>query len=399
VDSCKILAIIPARGGSKGIPRKNLFPLLGKPLIQYTIEQALYSNLVNRVVVSTDDERVEMVARQLNAEVIKRPPELASDTASTESALIHALDYLDEKEHYVPDYVVLLQCTSPIREKQDIDNAINRIFQTNADSLLSVVPCYRFLWKENQNDGTAASINYDYSRRPRRQDMENQLMENGSIYVTKNWVLRKLKNRLGGKIVTYKMDFWSSFEIDNINDLYLCEWVIQRMMTEMRVNALPEEISLVAFDFDGVFTDNRVIVHSDGSEAVVCNRSDGLGLELLKTLGIECIILSKEKNPVTEARAKKLNMECHCGIEDKEELLNRLMEKKRIKSTNVIFVGNDINDIPVMKTVGCSVAVQDAYLDVKKAAHLILEHKGGDGAVRELCDLIRKKYTRREDGQ
>jgi len=396
MKTCKILAIIPARGGSKGIPLKNLYPLLGKPLIVFTIEQALKSQRINRVVVSTDDEKIAETARKYGAEVIKRPPDLATDTASTESALLHALHYLEAQENYIPDFVVLLQCTSPIREEKDIDNALTRIMETGADSLVSVSPCHRFLWKENRETDSLVSLNYDYTHRPRRQDLGNQFMENGSIYVAKYCILKELKNRLGGKITYYKMDYWSSFEIDHIDDLHLCEWILQRKSTDERSKLLPETLSLVVFDFDGVFTDNRVIVHSDGSEAVLCNRSDGLGLDLLRSLGIESVILSKEKNPVTQARANKLHIECHHSIEDKAEFLRSLLGKKKIKSQNVIFVGNDINDIPVMNIVGCAVAVQDAYPDVKKAAHLILDHKGGRGAIRELCDLIRKKYTQKE---
>lgn len=223
----KILAIIPARGGSKGIPRKNVRLLAGKPLVAYTIEHACQARSVDRVVVSTDDPEIAVVSEQYGAEVVWRPAEISGDTASSESALLHTLDFLEQTEGYRPDLVVFLQCTSPIRRPEDIDQAVQILLDEDADSLLSVVPFHLFIWRLVDDQGQP--VDYDYRHRPRRQDRQPEYMENGSIYVFKPWVLRRFNNRLGGKIALYVMDGWSSVDINTLRDLELCEWIASHM--------------------------------------------------------------------------------------------------------------------------------------------------------------------------
>lgn len=221
-----ILAIIPARGGSKGVPLKNIWPIIGKPLLAYTIEQAQQSSKINRIVVSTDNAEIAAVAEQNGAQVVERPLDLSGDAATSESALLHALDYLEASEGYMPDLVVFLQCTSPIRRHGDIDGAITAFMEDNADSLLSVVPFHLFVW--TTLDGRVQSLDYDYRHRPRRQERQPEFLENGSIYIFKPWVLRRFQNRLGGKIAIYEMDEWSSIDINSPRDLELCEWVLEK---------------------------------------------------------------------------------------------------------------------------------------------------------------------------
>ena len=217
-----IIAIIPARGGSKGVPRKNVRPLAGKPLIAHSIQDAQESTLIDHVYVSTDDQEIATVSTQYGAKIIDRPAELANDTASSESALIHAIEAL-ENQNINPDLLVFLQCTSPIRTGADIDQAIAKLNAQQADSLLSVSPSHRFLWEEV--NGVAKSINYDYRHRPRRQDMNPQYVENGSIYVFKPWVLKEHQNRLGGKIALYVMSEMAALEIDTIDDFRMIEFL------------------------------------------------------------------------------------------------------------------------------------------------------------------------------
>ena len=219
----EILAIIPARGGSKGVPGKNIAPLAGKPLLAHTVEQALAARLVKRVVVSTDDEAIATVARAYGAEVVARPAGISGDTATSESALLHVLDTLTGREGYAPDLVVFLQCTSPVRRPGDIDAAIQTLLDQQADSLLSVVPSHHWLWRVV--DGQPDSYNFDYRRRPRRQERPAEYDENGSIYVFKPHILRQFDNRLGGRIALYEMDGWSMIDIDTPQDLALCEVV------------------------------------------------------------------------------------------------------------------------------------------------------------------------------
>ena len=168
----EVLAIIPARGGSKGILRKNLRPFAGRPLVAHSIQHALKSSLVTRTVVSTDDDEIAALAASCGAGVVHRPPALSGDAASTESALLHALDVLALEEGYRPELVVLLQATSPIRESADIDGALRLLRETGADSLLSACPSHDFLWTTQGEAGGggvwAQPLNYDPVRRPRR---------------------------------------------------------------------------------------------------------------------------------------------------------------------------------------------------------------------------------------
>lgn len=221
----EILAIIPARGGSKGVAGKNIRPVAGKPLIAHTIEQAHQSALISRVIVSTDSPAIGAVANQYGAEVIWRPAEISHDTASSESALLHVLDYLAEQEQYNPTLVAFLQCTSPVRRPGDIDAAIQTLRNQQADSLLSVVPSHHWVWRINHN-GQLDSYNFDYRQRPRRQDRPTEYDENGSIYLFKPYILRQLNNRLGGKIAFYQMSEWSLVDIDTLHDFELCEWAL-----------------------------------------------------------------------------------------------------------------------------------------------------------------------------
>jgi CMP-N,N'-diacetyllegionaminic acid synthase len=215
------LAIIPARGGSKGIPRKNIFPVGGRPLISYTIEAAKKSASVTRAIVSTDSEEIASVAREWGAEVVRRPAELSGDTASSESALIHTVRYLEESENYVPELLVFLQATSPLRTADQIEACIAQLDRDAADSLFSACRSEGFLWRVS--GGEVHSFNYDYRNRPRRQEAPQDVVENGAIYVLKPWILQRQGCRLGGKISFCLMPALDSFQIDELEDVRLVE--------------------------------------------------------------------------------------------------------------------------------------------------------------------------------
>ena len=196
------IAVIPARANSKRIPKKNVMPINGKPLVSYTIEHALRSKKVNEVYVSTDDDEIKGICISYGVKIIDRPIDISNDIASSESALLHVLDDMNSHGLKDPELLVFLQCTSPIREEDDIDKAIQKIIDSKADSLLSVCENKRFLWqRENKS---AIPINYDYMNRQREQDMQPQYQENGSIYIMKPELLRKTNNRLGKKIELYE---------------------------------------------------------------------------------------------------------------------------------------------------------------------------------------------------
>lgn len=226
-NSKVIIAIIPARGGSKGVPRKNIKLLAGKPLIAYTIEAAMKSKYISRVLVSTEDEEIAEISEKNQAEVIRRPRELSQDDTPTEPVIIHALEFLFKKESFKPEISVLLQPTSPLRRTEHIDEALKTFLVEDYDSLLSVYPTHIFLWKTDRNG--ARSINYDFKRRPRRQEMVPIYAENGAIYITKCEVFLREQNRLGGRVGLYVMAHEYSIEIDSDFDFWLCEQIIRRM--------------------------------------------------------------------------------------------------------------------------------------------------------------------------
>lgn len=220
-----VLAIIPARGGSKGIHRKNICQIAGKPLLAYSIEHAQQTPAISRIIVSTDDPEIADIAKQYGAEVVWRPEVISNDTASSESALIHVLQHLQQNEDYQPDVVVFLQATSPIRQPDDIQNALEQFEAEQADSLLSVSPIHGFVWRKTGDQ--ISSFSYDYRHRQRRQDAPQDFIENGSIYIFKPEILLEQKNRLGGKISLYVMNPLDSFQVDEPTDLTLIEKLLE----------------------------------------------------------------------------------------------------------------------------------------------------------------------------
>jgi len=222
------LSIIPARGGSKGLPNKNILPIAGKPLIAWSIEQSLNTAAIGRTIVSTDCENIANVSLEHGAEVpFFRPSQLANDVATTESALMHCIDWLEREQQCVPDAVILLQCTSPVRAQNQISKAIELFESSQADSLLSVSPFWHFLW--TTQDGQANAL-YNYKQRPRRQDIKDRdkkWKENGSIYITKTKTLKEENNRLGGKIALFEMTEEQGWEIDSQLDFTIIESILK----------------------------------------------------------------------------------------------------------------------------------------------------------------------------
>lgn len=382
----EILAIIPARGGSKGIPGKNVRPVAGKPLLAYSIEHARNAPAIARIVVTTDDPTVAAVVEQWGAEVIWRPAEISGDHATSESALLHALDYLRDTESYEPDLIVFLQATSPLRQSEDIQKAIETLLSQEADSLFSFRPVEGFLWR--CAGGNFDPVNYDPTHRPFRQDLQEACVEeNGSIYVLKPQVLRTHGSRLGGRIVGYRMRELDSFQVDKVSDLSLVESLLALSPREER-RPDPSQIRLFVLDFDGVMTNNRVQVDQDGNEAVWCHRGDGLGIAQLKNGSIEMLVLSTEKNPVVDARCRKLGIECIQACDDKLAALQKAVQLRGLSPQEVAYIGNDVNDLGCLRWVGVPIAVADAVHAIRSAACWVTSRPGGFGAVREVTDWL-----------
>lgn len=400
----QVLAIIPARGGSKGIKDKNLQRVGGVSLVGRSIRAALGSKYHCRVVVSTDSGAIADEARRCGAEAIMRPPELSGDSASSESALLHVLDHLRATEAYQPDILLFLQCTSPFTFAEDIDGTLDHMIAAKADTALSVTHFHYFLWEPasaadavgeghsavsvGHADGFAdwQGINHHKSRRQLRQERKPQYLETGSIYAMDAAGFLQHKHRFFGKTVAHVLPNERCMEIDDPCDLDLARARVHQI--EGGAHTLPFVPQAMVFDFDGVFTDNGVLVDETGRESVRCNRSDGLGLGMLKAAGIPLLILSKERNPVVSKRAEKLGIECVQAMDNKRDFLKGWAAERGYDPARISYLGNDINDIESMQWVGLPVAVADAYPPVKAEAAVVLQRAGGHGAVRELADLV-----------
>ncbi len=221
------LALIPARGGSKGIPRKNLAPLAGKPLVVWTIEAARQARLVGRVVVSTEDAEIAQVAQEAGAEVIPRPPELAQDTTHTEPVLVHALEYLREWEGYVPEVVVLLQPTAPLRGAAVIDRGLRLLAETGCDCVLGVAPIQNSHLQGEIGERGEWLPEYKYGERLFSQQARPKYSENGALHIFRREVLETYGNRLGGDVRALVMDPLESVDIDGPEDLRRAELLMK----------------------------------------------------------------------------------------------------------------------------------------------------------------------------
>jgi N-acylneuraminate cytidylyltransferase len=235
----RTVAIIPARGGSKGIPRKNIIDFCGHPLLAWSIAAARGATRIDRVYVSTDNGEIRNIALRYGAEVITRPPDISGDKASSESALLHALDVIAAGEAVEPERVVFLQATSPLREPGELDEALQLFDAGGFDSLFSgAAPEDLCLWK--QGPAGLDSMNYDYRNRKRRQEADGAFklwIETGSFYVTKTAVLRHTGNRLGGRIGIHPVPFWKSYEIDSLEGLDLCAWLMHHHRLDQQIPA------------------------------------------------------------------------------------------------------------------------------------------------------------------
>lgn len=220
------VAIIPARGGSKGIPRKNVIDVAGKPLIAWSILQAAAAREIDSVWVTSDDDEILAVAESYGARPIRRPAEISGDRATSESAWLHALDVIEAQGVSV-ELVVAMQATSPLREASDLDGGIRQLREQGHDSLLSVAEVEDFFMWRLGADGNAESVNYDYRDRKRRQQIEKRYLENGSFYVFRPDQLRRDNNRLGGRIGLFTMARHKMFQIDNPEDVELCAAIIR----------------------------------------------------------------------------------------------------------------------------------------------------------------------------
>lgn len=384
------VAFIPVRGGSKSIPLKNIKPISGRPLVYWTVKAACGCKYIDKVFVATDSDKIKETVEGFKegseaeffkkAEVIGRSAESASDTASTEFAM---LEFADKMEF---DNIVLVQATSPLLVSSDLDRGFEAFGEENVDSVLSVVRQKRFHWGNDEN-GFAHPTNYDVFHRPRRQEFDGYLVENGAFYISSKEDLLKSKNRVSGNIKAVEMNEDTFFEIDEPSD-----WVIiEALMKKNGITAPKEipEIKMFLTDCDGCLTDGGMYYSEHGDEQKKFNTRDGMGFALLRNKGIVTGIVTSENVDLNKRRAQKLKLDVlEAGCKDKVAAVKALCEKYAISLENVAYIGDDINDLDVIKMVGYGCCPADAMPQVRDVAKYVTKTKGGEGVIREVVEAI-----------
>ena len=397
----EILAVIPARGGSKSIPHKNSKLFAGHPLVAFSIAAARQSQAVNRVIVSTDDPEIAEIAQHYGAEVpFFRPPELAQDDTPDLPVFQHALRFLHKKEGYRPEIVVQLRPTSPLRPRELVNQAIE-ILKANSslDSVRGVVPAgqnpYK-MWTINDEGSLRpllAHADFAESYNSPRQALPATYWQTGHVDAIRTSIIVEKGSMSGSLIWPLLIDPQYTVDIDMEGDWRRAEWLAYSGEFDIvwpgrNKRPLPQKVALVLLDFDGVVSDNRVWVSGDGKEMIAANRSDGLGIEMLLKSGIQLMVVSKEDSPVVAQRCEKLRIPYRMGIGNKASAVREILSEWSVPADASVFLGNDVNDLPCFPLVACALAVADAHPAVLREADIVLGKPGGFGAIRELCDLI-----------
>jgi N-acylneuraminate cytidylyltransferase len=381
----RIVAFIPLRGGSKSIPMKNIKPLAGKPLAFWTIKAAVDCPAISTVYVSTDSGQIKEVVEGFGFKkviVIGRKSETASDTASSESAL------LDFAKEFPFESMVFIQATSPLLKSSDLSAAISHWKVIGADSLLSVVRQKRFLWEETQG-AFARPLNYSPTHRPRRQDFEGFIVENGAFYITTREALLKTGCRISGHIGFFEMQPESYIELDESTDWKILESLLSDEVNEGFKKWDFSGIRMLVSDVDGVLTDAGMYYSEAGDELKKFNTRDAVGLRLLQATGMTVGIITSENTRLVERRAAKMGMDfVRQGVVDKLAALLEECASRNISLSEVVYIGDDINDLDCIQKCGIGICPVDAAEVVKKHARMISIRRGGEGVVREVADRI-----------
>ena len=270
----EVVAVIPARGGSKGVPRKNVRRVGGVPLVGRAVAAALAAERIDRVVVSTDDDEIAAVAEEWGAEVVRRPADIAGDTASSESALLHAVEWLAQSGVDV-GVLAFLQATSPFIDPRALDEGIRLVSDGAFDAVFSAIETFGFLWQRDSR-GAADGVNHDPSLRPRRQDREPHFLETGAFYVMDAAAFRSAGHRFFGSVGVVEVDETTSLEIDTPEQLELARAIAPLAPSPWLGRAI--DVDAVVTDFDGVHTDDTAYIDASGAESVRVSRSDGMGV-------------------------------------------------------------------------------------------------------------------------
>lgn len=383
------VAFIPVRGGSKSIPLKNIKPINGEPLVYWTIKAACECTHIDVVYVATDSDKIKETVELLKAvhknsrldkvQVIDRSEESASDTASTEFAM------LEFAEKYEFDNIALIQATSPLLSGEDLDRGFEVFNEPDVDGVLSVVRQKRFHWMADEQ-GFVKPTNYDVYNRPRRQDFDGYLVENGAFYISSKEDLLTSKNRISGNIKAVEMSEETFFEIDELSDWIIVENLMKNKSKTS--NDIPE-IKMLLTDCDGCLTDGGMYYSENGDELKKFNTRDGMAFSMLRDKGILTGIITGEDVQLNRRRADKLKLDIlEPGCKDKLSTVKGICDRYNISLENVAYIGDDINDLELIKAVGYGCCPADAVELVKSAARYVAKTAGGRGVIREVVESI-----------
>ena len=374
------VAFMPLRAHSKSIIDKNIRVIAGRPLFAWSLEQAIISKCFDEVFVATDSPKIGSKVREEFSSmvtVLDRSAETCTDTASTESAMLE----FQQKNSF--DVVCLIQATSPLTLAADFIAAKQMFLENNMDSLLTAVRSKRFFW-----NGEGAPVNYDPLKRPRRQDFEGYLMENGAFYMTGSKILEDYGNRLGGRIGIYEMTPETAVEIDDEIDWVIVEQLLLRQK-KLKNRFDVTTLKALVLDVDGTLTDGGMYYSPEGEALKKFQTRDAHGMQRLQEHGIKLCVISAEDSPAVAARMKKLRIEAYYpGIKDKLKFLTEQAKYWQIPLTDIGYMGDDLCDLECLKNVGFPFCPADSVPEILQQAHYVSTHSGGNGAVREVCDLI-----------
>ncbi|WP_299148243.1 acylneuraminate cytidylyltransferase [uncultured Dokdonia sp.] len=386
----KSIGFIPLRKGSKGIPGKNKKKLLGRPLFCWALGEAIASQLDTIYIFTDDEDIITFVHKEYHwtdkVKTVKRSEESATDAASTEMGMLEFVNRLEEPF----DILCLLQATSPFTTSFDINACLDKVQSgANYDSALTVVNTHRFTWYE---DGTPK--NYDVFNRPRRQDFEGLLIENGACYVTTSSAFRESKNRISGNIATVQMPEDSLTEIDSLTDWKIVE---ELLAARLKTKKQSSRITHLILDVDGVFTDGCIYYGAEGELMKKFDMRDGMGLEILRQYNVEVMVMTSEDSQIVASRMKKLKInDVFMGVKDKYSLLSRIVTDRDLSFSNIAYIGDDVNDMANICAAGWSFTPANATMPIKNHADVILQNNSAEGAIREACDFIIKYNNRYE---
>ena len=376
-----VIAFIPARGGSKSIPNKNIKIFCGKPLIFWNLS-ALEESNVDEIIVATDSLRIKEVVNSFNFSKVRiydRSIENSQDISSTESVM---LEYINSANLADENTFMLVQATSPFTQTEQFNEGLSLF--NKYDSILSCCQSKRFSWEKN-----GKALNYDINNRPRRQDFHGTLIENGAFYISSVIAIKENNNRISGDIGIYQMPEYTCIELDELADWIVGESLMKHFILH-KTGIDFSKIKIFLSDVDGVLTDAGMYYTEDGDEMKKFCAYDGMGFQLLQETGIKVGIVTTEDRQLNRRRARKLGLDFDFhGVKDKLKIVKDLCDKVNVSLDEVAYIGDDINCFQLLSHVGISACPGNAVKEIKLIPNIIqLERNGGEGVVREFVELI-----------